>query len=195
MVNDSHFDLEIRPWSSLKVAQKLRARFNWQAGGRLHNGQFQRNRRVDFWTWVSTVEYAWHLGRVRITPQYKFMLLRLMDQDANVDLLAESRSIPILRVEAQLLSRTSLRAGIQGFAGLPYRLSDRSAKRNSFDQRTAFVSVLNRSGYFGYDLVTIVGLGRDQREYGTGFRDARNFDSLTFFVCAIVGFTEFGRVL
>ena len=195
MVNDSHLDLEIRPWSALKVVQRLRARFNWQEGGRLYNGQFQRDRRVDFWTWVSRVEYTWHLGRVRITPQYKFMLLRLMDRDARVDLLAESRSIPILRVEAQLLSRTSLRAGIQGFAGLPYRLSDRTSERNSFDQRTAFISVLNRSGYFGYDLVTIVGLGRDQREYGTGFRDARNFDSLTLFVRAIVGFTEFGRVL
>jgi hypothetical protein len=162
----------------------------------LYNGQFQRDRRVDYWTWVSRVEYSWSLGsRVRIVPQYKFMLLRLIDRDSEVDLLAESRSIPILRIEAQLLSRTSLRAGIQGWGGLPYRRSDETARRNSFDQHTAFLSLLNRSGYFGYDLVTIVGLGRDERRYDTGFKDARNFDSLTFFVRATVGFTEFGHVL
>ena len=194
-VNDSYLDLEVRPWPALRVVQKLRVRFNWQEGGLSYDGQFQRDRRVDFWTWVNRVEYTWQLGRMRITPQYKFMLLRLLDRDAEIDLLAESRSIPILRLEAQLLGRTSLRAGIQGFAGLPYRVADETARRNSFDQRTAFISLLNRSAYFGYDLVTIVGLGRDQREYNTGFEDARDFDSLTFFVRAIVGFTEFGRVL
>ena len=79
-VNESYLDLEVRPWPALSVVQKLRVRFNWQEGGLSYDGQFQRDRRVDFWTWVNRVEYTWQLGRMHITPQYKFMLLRLLEE-------------------------------------------------------------------------------------------------------------------
>ena len=86
-------------------------------------------------------------------------------------------------------------AGLQGIVPLPYRLTDDNSKRNGFDQRTAFATLTNRTKYFGYDLITIVGLLKNSREYATGFRDRRNFDEVSFFMRGLVGFTEFGPQL
>ena len=52
-VNETYLDLRLNPISTLKVEQKLRARFNWQQGGELYNKTFQQERRLDFWTSVS----------------------------------------------------------------------------------------------------------------------------------------------
>ena len=172
-VNETYMDLRLNPFSTLKVNQKLRARFNWQQGGELYNKTFQQKRRLDFWTSMTRVELARRWGRLRIKPQYKFMLLRLRDQERGTNMLSEIRSIPILRVAYQLTPRTSLRAGFQGTGPLPYRLTDNTADRNSYEQRTAFVTITNRSGYLGYELITILGINKDQREYDTRFRDAR----------------------
>ena len=194
-VNETCLEGRFSLWTSLEVVQKLRLRFNWQQGGRLYNGLFQRERRLDLWTWVNRVQYTWRLGRLHLVPQYKFMLLRLTDQDRGIDLRSEFRSIPILRLEYPLLSRTSLRAGVQGWGPLPYRRRDGLALRNRFEQRTAFATLTNRSKYFGYDLVTIVGMAWDRKEYDAEFQRFRAFDSRTFFARTLVGFTEFGRPL
>jgi hypothetical protein len=190
-VNETYMDLRLNPFSTLKVSQKLRARFNWQQGGELYNKTFQQKRRLDFWTSVTRVEFARHWGRLNLTTQHKLMFLRLRDQERNTNLLAEIRSIPILRVEYQLMPRTSLRAGFQGTGPLPYRLIDNTAARNSYEQRTAFVTITNRSGYLGYELITILGINKDQREYDTRFRDARAFDNMTIFARALVGFSDY----
>ena len=56
------------------------------------------------------------------------------------------------------------------------------------------MTITNRSGYFGYELVTIIGLNRDQRgEYDTKFMDVHDFDSTSLFVRALVGFSDYGR--
>jgi hypothetical protein len=192
-VNETYADLRLSPFSDFKLDQMLRARFNWQQGGELYNKTFQQERRLDFWTSVTRVEYSRRWGELKITPQYKFMFLRLRDQERDTNLLSEIRSIPILRLEYPLMPRTALRAGFQGIGPLPYRLKDDTADRNSYEQRTAFVTITNRSGYFGYELVTILGINKDQRVYDTKFRDARDFDSLSLFVRALVGFTDYGR--
>ena len=194
-VNESYLEGRFNLWTSLEVVQKLRLRLNWQQGGRLYNGLFQRERRLDLLTWVNRVQYTWSRGRLHLVPQYKFMLLRLTDQDRGIDLRSEFRSIPILRLEYALLSRTSLRAGVQGWGPLPYRRRDGLALRNRFEQRTAFATLTNRSKYFGYDLVTIVGMAWDRREYDAEFQRFRAFDGRTFFARTLVGFTEFGRPL
>ncbi len=194
-VNESYFEARLRPWSTLNVVQKLRLRFNWQQGGRLYNGLFQKERRLDFHTSVSRLEYTWNWGRLKVTPQYKLMLLRLMDRGQNRRMRDDFRSIPIVRLEYPLLLRTTLRAGVQGWGPIPYLRRDRVASRFSFEQRTSFVTLTNQSKYFGYELVTMVGLRKNQRGYETKFLDARNFDGLTFFVRALVGFTLYGRPL
>ncbi len=192
-VNESYMGLRLNPISSFKWHQKLRVRFNWQQGGELYNKTFQKERRLDFWTSVTRLEYTKHWGKLKITPQYKYMFLRLRDQERGTDLISEIRSIPILRIEYPLMSRTSLRAGFQGFGPFPYRLTDDTADRNSYEQRTAFVTITNLTGYFGYELVTTMGINKNHREYDTKFRDIRDFDNITFFVRGMIGFSEFGR--
>jgi hypothetical protein len=193
MVSDTYLEGRLTPWSSVEFVQKLRGRFNWQNGGELRGGLFQRQRRIDFWTSASRIQYVWSWGELMITPQYKLLLLRLVDRERDVRLQSELRSIPILRIEYPLLSRTNLRLGIQGVGPMPYRRRDDTSKRNSFEQRTAFASLTNSSRYFGYDLITIVGFNAEKIEYDSPFLDNRDVYTRTFFVRMLIGFTEFGR--
>ena len=192
IVSDSYVQGRVVPWPSLEIVQKLRGRFNWQQGGKVH-GLFQRQRRVDFWTSTSRIQYEGRWGKLTVTPKYKLLLLRLVDREREVRLQSELRSIPILRVEYPLLTRTNLRVGFQGFGPIPYRRRDDTSKRNSFEQRTVFVSITNSSRYFGYDLVTTMGFNADRIEYDSPFLDDRDFHLRTFFVRVLLGFTEFGR--
>jgi len=194
-VNESYIAGHVKPLAGWDIVQKLRLRTNWQQGGKLGPGQFQRERRLDYWTWVSRVQYNWVLGRLRITPQYKFMLLRLTDQERNVDLQSETRRMPILRLEYPLLPRTRLQLGIQGLGPLPYRRHDRISRLESFEQRTAFLTVTNTTRYFGYELITIFGVRKDQKKYDNKGQNFRNFDTWSAFARALVGFTEFGRLI
>ena len=192
-VNEMYLEARVTPVPGLNLHQKMRWRLNWQQGGQLRPGIFQLERRVDLWTWVSRIDYALQLGRVTVIPQYKYMLFRLHDQERDRGIEFETRSIPILRVEYPFLPRTVLRAGFQGVGPLPYRSKDRIAGRNSFEQRTAFLTVTNRSKYFGYDLVTVVGLNRDRRTFDDPGQELNEFDVWSFFVRGLIGFTEYGR--
>ena len=195
IVNESYLegDLQLRP--GLEAVQKLRLRFNWQRGGKLPSGLFQRDRRLDLWTSVTRLQYSFHWGKLHITPQYKLMVFRLVDRERDVRLQSELRAIPILRLQCPLLPRTTLSAGLQGLGPLPYRRRDELSKRNSFEQRAAFLTVTNRSKYFGYELVTIAGVARDKRSFGDETQRFQEFDYWRFFARALVGFTEFGRPL
>ena len=157
------------------------------------NGLFQRQRRLDFWTWVSRLEYTHSWGKLRFSSQYKLMLLRLIDQERDTRLRSEMRSIPILRAEYALLPRTRLKVGMQGVGSFPYRHRNHISDHKSFDRHTAFVTVTNLSSYFGYELVTIAGVRKDHRDFETRFQDNRDFDFLSFFIRGMIGFTEFGR--
>ncbi len=194
-VNESYIESHVKPFAGWDIVQKLRLRMNWQQGGRLGPGQFQRERRLDYWTWVSRVQYSWMLGSLRITPQYKFMLLRLTDQERDADLQLETRSIPILRIQYPLLPRTHLQLGIQGLGPLPYRRHDRISRLESFEQRTTFLTVTNKTHYFGYELISVFGVNRDQKTYDDKGQIFRNFDTWTVFARALLGFTEFGRLI
>ena len=194
-VNESYIEGHVKPFGGWDIVQKLRLRLNWQQGGKLGPGQFQRERRLDYWTWVSRVQYDWMWGNLRVTPQYKFMLLSLRDQERNADLQLETRSMPILRVEYPLLSRTFLRLGIQGVGPLPYRLHDRTSRLESFDQHTSFLTLTNTTSYFGYELITILGVNKDKKKYDNRGQNFRNFNTWTVFARALVGFTEFGRLI
>ena len=83
-VNETYLQTRFRVWPKLIVQQAVRARFNWQRGGELYNGLFQRKRRLDLWSWVSRMERSAHLGKLKLTAQYKFMALRLVDRERDV---------------------------------------------------------------------------------------------------------------
>ncbi len=192
-VNESYVELEIKPVGDLHLVQRGHARFNWQQGGKLYNQTFQQDRRVDFWSTVTRLQWPIRWGKLSVTPQYKLMMLREIDRERNVAIRAENRSIPILRLQYALSSRTSLRGGLQGLGPLPYRLEDKTAKRKSFKQRTAFITLENSSKYFGYELITIVGVRKDKLEFDTPLGDGRDLDIMSLFVRGLIGFTDFGR--
>ena len=203
-VGESYLEAQVQPWSTLRLQQQLRLRYNWQQEGQLPGGLDQRERRLDFWTVVSQAEYTWNWGKLSLTPQVKFMHLRLVDQKADRlvdgeyvsrDLASEFRTIPILRIELPLMTRTTLQAGLQGLGPLPYKVEDRVRSRNSFKQHTAFCTLTNRKRYFGYDLYTVIGVAKDKKEFGDPFRQADEFDVSSVFIRALIGFTEYGRLI
>ena len=194
-VNESYLEGRLQPWSTLNLSQQLRLRFNWQQGGRLASERFQRARRLDFWGVVSRVDYTWHWGKLRVVPQFKYLYLRLRDREADRDLRFEDQVIPILKVAHPLMSRTMLQAGVQGWGPVPYRLKNRTQKRESFERRSTSISLTNSSRYFGYDLHTIIGFNRDELDFDDPLQRLREFDGWAFFVRGLVGFTEFGRPL
>ena len=203
-VNESYFEIEVRPGTGLEFEQKVRLRLNWQQEVLQNSRIKQRDRRLDFWTWVSKLSYEWRVKRLRAVPQYKFLLLRLKDQDADRQaggtykgrlLRNETRSIPILRLEYALTPRTRLQAGLQGFGPVPYRVRNHIQESESYKQRASFINLINRSQYFGYDLYTIVGARKNSRKYDEPFRRSDSFDQLSFFVRGLIGFTEYGRPL
>ena len=75
----------------------------------------------------------------------------------------------------------------------PYRVRVRTNESSSFEQRTAFVTLTNRSRYFGYDLYTHLGVKRDRKEFDEPFQRFRDSDQWSIFARALIGFTEYGR--
>lgn len=114
---------------------------------------------------MSRAEYRWRLGRLRVQPQLKVMLLRLDDRNARQLLRNEYRVIPILRLQYPVMPRTVLPFGLQGVGPFPYRVKDDAQPRNSFEQRVAFLTLTNRSAYFGYNLFTILGIQHDEKSF------------------------------
>ena len=195
VVNETYLEGSFRPWSTLNTVHKVRLRMNWQQGGRLSNGLFQRQRRLDFWAWSSRADYTWQWGRLHAVPQFKFLHLRLIDREDEQVLRSEYRVIPIIKLKFALMSRTTLQMGVQGWGPLPYRLADRNERRNSLEQRTAVFTLNNNSRYFGYDMHTVLGLRREKLDWDDRFQRFRNFDGWSFFVRTLIGFTEFGRFI
>ena len=198
-VNETYLEGELQPWSALRWVNKWRLRLNWQQGGNR-----QRARRLDYWTLVQRAEYTATWGKLKVRPQCKALLLRHVDQDADRlitgayarrTLRSEFSLIPILRIEYPILRRTTLRLGVQGWGPLPYNRHDWVRHRNNLERRTAFATLANRSAYRGYDLHTIIGIKGDSLDYDHRLRRAENYDTWSFFVRVLTGFTEFGPLI
>ena len=194
-VNETYLEGRLRLWSALNLVHKMRLRLNWQQGGRLLGGRVQRARRLDYWTVVNRADYTWRWGQLQLQPQFKFMLLRLMDRRADQALRAEYRVVPIFRLTHPLMSRTTLQVGMQGLGPLPYRVEDQTQPRNSFEQHVVVLTLTNRSRYFGYDLYTTAGLRREKKVFDDASQQFRGLSGGSFFVRTLIGFTEYGRLL
>ena len=198
-VNEAYLEGELKPWSTFRWVNKWRLRLNWQQGG-----DGQRARRLDYWTLVQRVEYTVIWGNLTVRPQCKVLLLRHVDQDADRlvtgayagrTLRSEFSLIPILRIQYPIFRRTTLRLGVQGWGPLPYKRQNRVRNRNNLERRTAFATLVNRSPYRGYDLHTIIGLKRDRLDYDDRLRRGEEYDTWSFFVRVLTGFTEFGPLI
>ncbi len=202
-VNESYLEARLNPCSTLNLVQKLRLRLNWQRGGGTPEGG-TKTRRLDYSSVVSRVDYTIRLMGVTLQPQFKFTMLRLVDRKADRRpggsyagraLRSQLTWMPILRMEYPLMSRTTLQGGIQGLGPAPFRFEDRVRRHESLERRTLFFNAINRSSYFGYDLFTIFGVSKDSRQYDDRFHRSREFDTLSFFARAVIGFSEYGRPL
>lgn len=198
-VNEIYLEGELQLWSTLQWVNKWRLRLNWQLGG-----EDQRARRLDYWTLVQRVDYTVIWGKLTVRPQCKVLLLHHVDQDADRlvtgayarrTLRSELSLIPILRIKYPIFRRTTLRVGVQGLGPLPYRRHDRVRNRDNLERRTAFATLANRSAYRGYDLHTIIGLKGDSLDYEDRLRRGEEYDTWSFFVRVLTGFTEFGPLL
>ena len=194
-VNETYLEGSWSPWSQLHLEQMLRLRLNWQQGGELDHGLFQRGRRLDYWTFMNRVEYTLHFGRLQVSPRHKFLFLRLRNQEFDQNLRYEYQSVPILNVDYPLLKKTTLQVGLQGWGPLPYRVRNYTQRRESFKERITTVTLINGTRYFGYDLFTIVGVTRNKRLFDDPFQRVNEVDGIQFFARALVGFTEFGLLL
>ena len=194
-VNEGYLETRLQPLRGLNLVQKLRLRMNWQQPALLPGGFRSRKRRIDYWTSVHTIDYTWRRGRFTVQPKFKLLALRSVDQRSDQLIRSEYDTLPILQASFQLMPQTFFRLGLQGWGPLPYRFDDRARRLESFERRTAISSVTMRSTYFGYDLVTIVGLEKDRLTYDSAARISENFDTIAFFVRALVGFTEYGRLI
>ena len=194
-VNESYLESRLQPLSGLNLVQKLRLRLNWQQSALLPGGFRARARRLDYWTVVHAVDYIWRRGRLTLQPKFKFRALRSTDQSSDQLIRSEYDTLPILQAGFQLMPKTIFRLGLQGWGPLPYRFDDRARKLESFERRTAISSVTMASTYLGYDLVTILGLEKDRLTYHSRARRSENFNTVSFFVRVLVGFTEYGRLI
>ena len=198
-VSETYLEGELKPWSTLRWVNKWRLRLNWQLGG-----DRQRARRLDYWTLVQSAEYTASWRKLKVRPQCKALLLRHLDQDADRliagaytrrTLRSELSLIPILRIEYPIFRHTTLRLGVQGWGPLPYKRHDTVRERNNLERRTAFATLANRSAYRGYDLHTIIGIKGDSLGYDDRLRRAEEYDTWSFFVRVLTGFTEFGPLI
>lgn len=192
-VNESYLEARLQPLSGLSLVQKLRLRLNWQRKSQLAGARARG--RLDYWTSVHSINYTWNCGRFTLEPKFKFLALRLTNQGSGRFIRSEYDTIPIVQASFQLMKRTTFRFALQGWGPLPYRFDDRARRLESFERRTTISSLTMRSTYFGYDLVTITGLEKDHLRYSSRVRKADNFHTVSFFVRALVGFSEYGRLI
>ncbi len=194
-VGETYLEARLRLWSGLNLVQKARLRLNWQQGGLSAAGYPARRRRLDHWTGVSRVDWTWRRGRLSLEPRFKLLFMRFVDRRSGRFMRREHDLIPILLLNYELMSRTVLRLGLEGWGPLPYRFKDQARRLESYERRTFIATLTNPSRYFGYDLYTIVGFDRDSIAFDAPSRKDENFHVWSFFVRALIGFTEYGGLL
>ncbi len=74
-------------------------------------------------------------------------------------------------------------------------MRDRAQTREDLEQRIFTLTVTNVHRYYGYDLYTVAGTTKNKLQYDDPFRRPEEVDGIEFFIRALVGFTDFGRVL
>ncbi len=194
-VNETYLEHWLQPWSRFNFVQKVRLRVNWQRGGRQSRGFVAPKRRLDHWTSVNRVDYTWHLRGFSVQPKLKLQMVRFVDQQQKQTMRFEYEVIPILLISRPLAPRTTVRVGIQGWGPLPYRFADKKRSLDSFERRTSIATITNESSYFGYKLFTILGAMSDQRRFDATARKISNFNTVSIFVRALVGFPEHAGLL
>lgn len=175
----------LRFWGNVRYA------VNRQRASRLADGSDQAPDRVGLLTAVAKSEYVWEPTRQwQITGQYKATLVRRTRDSLPVELVNESVSLPVLKVQYRMTQRTHIWFGMEGLPGLPVHVEDRADGFNSVEEKSRVLQLTNRSPYFGYEVAMNVGARKQSRQFGDPLRVADNWEATTVFMNVILGFDE-----
>ncbi len=188
IVNRLYVETKFRGIRSLNVINSLKYELNYQRRRLFEDGTYQKRDVIRSLAMVNKLDYTWNIGRFKLTPQMKFLLLRRQRDNMDIPLDYEWSSIPIIRAEYWLTDRTVVRAGVQGFPGFSYRFIDYANFSNSFRMRTAMMLLTNKYSYFGYDANITLGLSYENKRYDDVSRRFDNFNVYRVFVNAFLGF-------
>ena len=191
--NRFYAQARLSPIEGLSLYHNFRYELNRQQRGPLDDGTFQRTNEIRSLSSVHRIDYTWQPRRSKweIVPALKVLFLRRTQDIIDVPLADEATVIPIVKASYHITPRTTFRAGAQGLPGLKYRVKDHANNWNSFEQDVYVLMMTNRSDYFGYEIVTNVGVTLDRRTYDDPFRGTDNTDILATFMQIVAGAPQF----
>ena len=127
------------------------------------------------------------LRDVRITPQVKVMGQKLTNDRWQVPVLHEIFFYPILRLDWNMTSLTSVRIGAQGFPFLQSRSLDLVNSNRDFASEDYVFILANTFTYQGYRVNFNMGYQIQKREFNSPRQALNNVDTSIFFFRALVG--------
>jgi hypothetical protein len=137
---------------------------------------------------VARADYTWRPWRdLRVIPQVKWMSQQLGDDDGTILEVEERFFFPILRVEYPISSRTSIKAGAQGFPFLESTYRNDVSPDVDFDEKVYLVQLNNTSNYVGYEVNVNLGFERRQRRFLDRSRKDQDLDYQRVFLRVIAG--------
>ena len=137
---------------------------------------------------VARADYTWRPWRdLRVIPQVKWMSQQLGDDDGTILEVEERFFFPILRLEYPISSRTSIKAGAQGFPFLESTYRNDVSPDVDFDEKVYLVQLNNTSNYVGYEVNVNLGFERRQRRFLDRSRKDQDLDYQRVFLRVIAG--------
>jgi hypothetical protein len=122
-----------------------------------------------------------------VIPQVKWLSQDLRDDDGTVLEIDEQFFYPILRLEYPISSRTTIKAGAQGFPILESSYRNGVSPDVDFDEKVYLVQLNNTSNYVGYEVNVNLGYERRQRQFLDKSRRDQDLDFHRFFLRVIAG--------
>lgn len=120
---------------------------------------------ITHFSMVNKGDYTFHLGRLRVMPQFKHIFTRSKFPERSIPESQTRWIMPILRIDVPVGPHTVLKAGVQGFPFFPEVSQDSANPDRDFRRRTVLFSLQNTSNYRGYDLSILLGFYRTSVEY------------------------------
>ena len=177
----------------LNLHNKLKLEINHQHGGEVFDGTEQESDRQSRWTMAHKIDYDWEIKpRLTLFSGYKFRYHKEWRRSLDLPVVHERHSIPLMKLEYRLTSRTRFQLGAQGITSLlPYKVTDLALPEENFEQRDTVLMMTNLSRYLGYIISTNAGLRHRIKKFEDPVEDEIRGERFTaVFINAILGFED-----
>jgi len=134
---------------------------------------------------INKIDYTFHLGPLRITPQVKHIFDRKKLPGQKLPEYQSRWTIPIVRLELQIGPNTFFKAGVQGFPFFPERFRDPANPEGGFNRTTWLAYIQNTSKHRGYNLSVLFGCYRTFVDYVTTARPS--YGRVRYFLRMYIG--------